>query len=281
MSSAPTKSRYEPDTYWEQLLSDSFDASGVAYAYLAVSFNEAMYRAERDVVRRALRQHAGSGPINAALDVGCGTGVWVDFWHQLSVSRVTGLDLTKASVSRLRKTRPADEFLQLDIGEPGMNLDQRFDAISAMSVLLHIVEPERFSAAVANLARHLAPGGVLFMIEPLVVNRWWGQEFGPTSNSRIRTVSDWADVLATHGLEIVDLRPITFLLANPIDARTPRELRLWSKYWSYILRFVGQRERVGSIAGRLLELLDRPLRRTLRPGPSAKLIVVRHRRRAG
>jgi hypothetical protein len=92
----------------------------------------------------------------------------------------------------------------------------------------------------------------------------------------VRTTAEWERELASHGLEIIELKPVTFLLANPIDARSPRTLDRWERYWSYVLRFVGRRERVGAVAGAALELLDRPLRRRLGPGPSAKLVVVRH-----
>jgi SAM-dependent methyltransferase len=271
---------YDPSSYWETLLSDEFNPSGVAYAYLAVSFNEALYRAERDVVSRALARHGPLEPIGSALDVGCGTGIWIDFWRSIGVPQITGVDLTDTSIRRLEQRNLSAHFLQADIADPGLDLGRQFDVISAMSVLLHIVEPERLATAVANLARHLAPRGRLLLIEPVIASGWWGGEFGPGANSRVRPVEAWAEELARHGLEIRSLRPVTFLLANPIDARSPRAWQVWLRYWNYILRFIGRRERVGLVAGRLLELIDRPLRRRLRPGPSAKLLVIAHRDQA-
>jgi SAM-dependent methyltransferase len=273
-----TPGRYEPSAYWETLLSKSFDTSGVAYAYLAVSFNESLYRAERDQVRRAFARWKPSEPIGCALDIGCGTGIWIEFWRRLGVTSITGVDLTETSIVRLRQRGIDAALIRADIGDPNVDLGGPFDVISAMSVLLHIVNPDRFAAAVANLARHLAPDGRMFLIEPVIVDGWWGGEFGPEANSRARTLEAWTSEIERHDLELLDIRPVTFLLANPIDANTERAFRYWLRYWNYVLRYVGRRERAGVVAGRILELLDRPLRRRLRPGPSAKLLVVGHKR---
>ena len=119
-----------------------------------------------------------------------------------------------------------------------------------MSVLLHIVDADRLSSAVANLARHLAPGGRLLLIEPVITQGWWGGEFGAQANSRVRTRDFWAAEFERHGLELLEVRPVTFLLANPIDARSSRMYQLWLRYWNFVLRFIGRRERVGAVAGR-------------------------------
>jgi SAM-dependent methyltransferase len=275
---ATAQLEYEPNSYWEKLLSDSFDSSGVAYAYLAVSFNDARYRAEQDVVRRALERHPSpAGSPSSALDIGCGTGIWIGFWHARGIPDITGVDLTEVAITRLERAGVPARLVRADIGEADLDLERRFDVISAMSVLLHIVDADRLFSAVDNLARHLAPGGRLVLIEPVITQGWWGGELGPKANSRVRTRDFWTAELDRHGLELLEIRPVTFLLANPIDARSSRIYQLWLRYWNYVLRFIGRRERVGAIAGRLLEWIDRPLRRSRLVGPSAKLMIVRHR----
>jgi SAM-dependent methyltransferase len=269
---------YEANSYWETLLSGSFDSSGVAYAYLAVSFNDARYRAEQDVVRRALERHPSpAGPPSSALDIGCGTGIWIGFWRARGIPDITGVDLTEVAIARLEKAGVPASLMRADIGEAGLDLGRQFDVISVMSVLLHIVDADRLSSAVDNLARHLAPGGRLVLIEPVITQGWWGGDLGPKANSRVRTRDFWATEFDRHGLELLEIRPVTFLLANPIDARRSRTYQLWLRYWNYVLRFIGRRERVGAVAGRVLEWLDRPLRRSRLSGPSAKMMIVRHR----
>jgi hypothetical protein len=115
------------------------------------------------------------------------------------------------------------------------------------------------------------------MIEPVITQHWWGGELGAEANSRVRTADFWRAEFERHGLELLEIRPVTFLLANPIDARSSRVYQVWLRYWNAVLRYIGRRERVGAVAGRLLEWLDRPLRRSRLSGPSAKMMIVRHR----
>jgi len=46
-----------------------------------------------------------------------------------------------------------------------------FDFISAMSVLLHIVDDSRWRRALRNLATVIAPDGHLVVFDPVIVSR--------------------------------------------------------------------------------------------------------------
>ena len=268
---------YVPGDYWEGVLGGDFSAAGVAYPHLAVSLNRAMYRALAAQATRALAAAGAPAAPGSVLDVGCGTGIWLGFWRRRGVRDLTGIDLTEASISRLAERFPGVRLRRLDVADPAVRELGRFDAISAMSVLLHITDDARFRQAVANLAAMLRPGGVLLLTEPVVVHRWWGPPFGPGSNSVARPLQLWRELLGEHGLEIADLRPATVLLANPIDTRTRTGYRALTRYWDLLSRGVGRRERLGALAGAALGALDAPLRRLLPGGPSAKVLAVRRR----
>jgi hypothetical protein len=65
------------------------------------------------------------------------------------------------------------------------------------------------------------------------------------------------------------------MLANPGDARHRLTYALWERYWWAANTLVGQDERRGRIAGRVLLPLDALLRRALPAGPTAKLLLFR------
>lgn len=269
---------YEPATYWEERLGRDFNAAGVGQAGVGVAFNRARYRAERRVARKLVAAGSrGSGRVSSVLDVGSGTGIWIDFWGKLGVSRVVGLDLTEVAVTRLAERFPQAQFVQANIAELDPEQLGEFDAISAMSVLLHITDDTAYQRALANLGRLLRPGGLLLLVEPLVVHRWWGPEHAPAWNSKPRRLDDLEAMLASAGLEIAEIRPVTWLLSNPIDARTSRRFHALQFYWEGIIRrFVGRREGVGRVVAPLLYGLDSILVRFSRSGPSMKCILVRH-----
>jgi SAM-dependent methyltransferase len=181
---------YVPSDYWERLLAGQHDESGVGYPSLAVSFNAAMYRALTGQVDWLLRRGGLlDPPPRRVLDVGSGTGAWVRFWLDHGVREVVGVDLTQAAVKRLAGRFPDTRFERADVSE-GLP-EGPFDAVSAMSVLLHVTDAARWRAALANLAGALAPDGFALLIEPLVVHRWWGPPFDASSNSVARPRAEW------------------------------------------------------------------------------------------
>jgi SAM-dependent methyltransferase len=265
---------YEPQAYWDELLGDEYSSRAVAYPGLARSFNDTMYRRLVASVDAAL-DRAGVGAPRRVLDVGSGTGVWVDFWRRRGAGEIVGLDLTQAAVDGLRRRYPDLRFERADVGDEALPDVGTFDAVSAMSVLLHITDGERFRRAVANLGAALSPGGVLVAIEPVVVHRWWGPPFDEASNSRARPLGEWTDALDAAGLRLEVLTPATCLLANPVDTRRQGTFRLLRRYWWAVMMGVGPRERVGAAAGRALYALDSLALRLARTGPSAKVMVAR------
>jgi SAM-dependent methyltransferase len=269
-------SEYVPPAYWTQVLQDGYDESAVGYPNLARSFNSARYDLELRNVALALAA-AGVPTPARVLDVGSGTGIWIDFWRGRGVRDITGVDLTETAVEHLRERHPEHTFLRADVGDAAAGLPGPVDVVSAMSVLLHITDEARFEQALGNLLAALGPDGVLLLVEPIVVHRWWGPPFGADANSKARPLATYERILAAGGFEVVDLRPVSCLLTNVIDTRRPGTFRLMSLYWEAICRIIGRRERLGSVAGSVLGAADRLATRIVPNGPSAKILVARRR----
>lgn len=266
---------YDPQDYWDRLHAAGHHESTVGNSALPVAINRAMYAALLDQARRLLADHGLTGPPGRVLDVGAGTGIWVDFWLQAGAKEVVGFDLAATSVAHLRERLPEATFLQADVGAPELPVEGPFDLISAMSVLLHVVDPERWRRALRNLAGVLRPGGHVVAIEPLVVHSYWGPPFDEHSNSRARPLQEWRDGVAQAGLELVDLRPATVLLSNVIDTRSRYAFAALWQGWGLLQQATARDERAGRAAGAVLGALDAPLRRALPHGPSAKLLLLR------
>jgi SAM-dependent methyltransferase len=267
-------STYVAPEYWEETLAEAYDESGVGYPNLARSFNRARYVAELRGVTEAL-EAVGVTRADRVLDVGSGTGIWIDFWQRRGAREVSGLDLTEKAVERLRARYPDASFAQADVAEPATTLPSDCDAVSVMSVLTHVTDDARFEQALRNIAAAVRPGGVLVMVEPAVVHRWWGPPFGPEAHSKSRPLDAYRQVLAQCGMDLVHIRPLTCLLANPVDTSRRSSFRLLNAYWTAIALVVGRRERVGRAAGALLGALDRVAVRAVSNGPSAKIVVAR------
>lgn len=132
-------------------------------------FYDAVYAATgKDYRREALEVVAmideTTSGARSLLDVGCGTG------SHLSVLReryaCAGIDKDPEMVALARARCP-----DLDI-EPGDMLDftreARYDAITCLfAAVSYARTAQRLAATIANMRRHLAPGGVL-IVEPFV-----------------------------------------------------------------------------------------------------------------
>jgi 2-polyprenyl-3-methyl-5-hydroxy-6-metoxy-1,4-benzoquinol methylase len=270
-----TNRHYEPRTYWEGVLGEQPTLSRVAYPDLPESFNRVLYRAMVAVVVGALRRTGTDLRGRSACDIGCGSGVWIELWHRLGATQVAGIDLAPAAVERLTERYPGDDLRWGDISAAEPPFPRRFDVVSAMNVLLHIKEDERFDRALRNLAAMVAADGVLLVMDPVITRGWFGPVVTEASNSKARPLAQWRAALVSNGLELVELVPVTVLLANPADTRSAFTYTLLDKYWTALQLALKGRERLGAAVGAALYRFDRPLRRLVRSGPSTKVLVAR------
>lgn len=104
------------------------------------------------------------------LDVGCGSGKYLQ--HLQREFECEGLDLSEGFVEIAKKRCPLLSIHQGDM--LNFDLGKQFDAISCLFLAIAYVKTtENLNKAIENMARHLAPGGVLF-VEPWVYpDKFW------------------------------------------------------------------------------------------------------------
>ena len=151
-------SPFDAAQYWESRLASDYTLQGVGYSSLGRSYNSWMYRVRRHVFGRVITSLDLDFPNVSVLDVGSGTGFYVDLWKRMGVKSLTGVDITQTAVDRLSERFPDYKFCQADIGV-GLPWVQTFDAITAFDVLFHIVSDDRFVAAIENCYQVLQAGG--------------------------------------------------------------------------------------------------------------------------
>lgn len=99
------------------------------------------------------------------LDVGSGTGHWIDFYLDVFRARyIVGLEIANPAVELLRmkyKDVQSVDIIEEDISNSEFNLGREFDIINAIGIMFHIVDDNRWKQAVKNLAGHLKNDGVI------------------------------------------------------------------------------------------------------------------------
>jgi len=258
----------EDTRYWERrhAADDSLDAVG--WTGLGRSFNRWMYAVRRAVFSRAVRATVHPGPGTRVLDIGSGTGFYLDAWRALGAGHVEGSDLAETAAERLRRSHPGLPIHQLDLGGDRNELpDGPFDAVSAMDMLFHIMDEDAYARAVANLAVLVRPGGHVVLSENLLRD---GRRFvGPVQISR--SEDEIVGLLRANGLEPVRRDPMFVLLNGPVDSDNPL-LKAW---WGGLTRVVSFRDQLGNVLGAVLYPVELLAVRLARRGPSSKLLVCR------
>jgi SAM-dependent methyltransferase len=134
---------------------------------------DAIYGSIRDYPREAaeldrLIQERRPGA-RTLLDVACGTGAHLE--HLAGRYDVAGLDLDAEMLAVARERLPQASFHQGDMAD--FDLGRSFDAVVCMfSSIGYVRTQERLRSALAAMARHLQPGGVL-VVEPWLSPDVW------------------------------------------------------------------------------------------------------------
>lgn len=264
--------------YWESRLKADYSLQGVGYKRLGKQYNKWMYRLRAHVFQRVARGLDVDWSSARVLDVGSGTGFYVDQWHRLGVPKVVGLDITEKAVGELRQRFTGDQFYQVDIGgkdvpspvsrltTPGGLAPGGFDAISAMDVLFHIVDDYQYQQAFRNIASLLKPGGWFI----------WSDNFLRHGTERVahqvsRSLAESEAAVRAAGLEIVDRRPMFVLMNYPAD--TQSKLMRWA--WKAMVAPATAAEGLGSVIGAVLYSLERTLTSVAKESPSTEMMLCR------
>lgn len=138
-------------------------------------YYNAIYAATgKDHVREARLAHSfiqahKRGPGNRLLEVACGTGLHAAVLGQFY--QVEGLDLDAGMLAVAQESLPGIPFHRADMAD--FDLGREFDALTCLfSSIGYVRTRARLDQALATMARHLAPGGVL-LVEPWFTPEGW------------------------------------------------------------------------------------------------------------
>jgi len=206
----PRETSYDPEAFWQGVLSAHPDLRGTGEPGLSMAYNQAMYRLREIVVTRELAKEGVKLQGAAVLDGGSGVGFWVNYYTRRG-AQVTGIELTEAGAELLARRFPQARIVRGDLAEtdPGGT----FDVVNCCDVLYHITDDARWEAALCRLCRAVAPGGVLLVSD--VVGGWHGPL---AAHCRPRERARYAAVLTSEGLTAPRATPTHWWLNRDLGA---------------------------------------------------------------
>jgi SAM-dependent methyltransferase len=267
----PTDSRlsnsFDAKQYWEARLGAAPSLRDVGYSSLGSRYNAWLYRLRKAVLRRqvtALKLDVSHANV---LDIGSGTGFYINLWNELGAASVSGSDLTNAAATHLRQCFPGNNIYELDIGGTlPAGVAGPFDIVSAFDVLFHIVDDVNFTRALRNVAELLRPNGI-FCFTDLFLHH--GTE--RSSHFVSRSLPEIQNAVIAAGLQIIDRRPIFMVMNQPLDTRRSL-LRLG---WRAAMLPARYSETVGALWGALLYPVDLFLTAVCAESPTTEIMFCR------
>jgi len=136
--------------------------------YYDLIYYEKDYHAEVNQLLDLIREH---GPTNGdrLLDIACGTGHHIQYLKDHFT--VEGLDINPVLLEIAHQRNPGVAFHEGDMIQ--FNLGRQFDLITCLfSSIGYVKTQDNLKKAVASMANHLEPGGLL-LIEPWFTPEEW------------------------------------------------------------------------------------------------------------
>lgn len=172
---------YIPVQYWHARLGHfGFDLRGVGRIDLTPDENAAVYAEAWTVLKQAMGDVAGK----RVLDVGCGTGYFAERLHAEGIGDYVGVDITDVLHPGLQRRLPQAYLLKLDITKDPLP-PTKFDVALMIDVTQHIIDDAGFKHALAEIAGHVVPGGLL------LVSSWLDPTARNSLYERSRGIEDY------------------------------------------------------------------------------------------
>lgn len=201
MSKAP----FNIKKYWNDRLSSNLNLKGTGHRAFSLKYNQYLYHAQVNCLSKLLEKRNIDLHNKSVLDVGSGTGYFIDFYLKHDPRKVCGIDISEISVNYLKTKFPNGNFLVEDISNTTVDYLGKFDFIAAISVLYHVVEDTSFQQALKNLCSLCEPEGYL-----LISDAFKGSQHLSARHAHLRTLDEYSPFL--NDFEIVEIAPIYYYL---------------------------------------------------------------------
>jgi hypothetical protein len=268
---------FHPREYWSERVTGDGSLANVGHPALG-HYNLYAYPLRLEALSRAV---AGLSPVGCRVfDGGFGEGVYLRYWMHRGASKISGADFSPGAVRAARARHPDFDLRQGDLSSPeDLSGFGRFDVVTAIDVLYHIMDDHAWVAAITNLLSLVDEEGIFVASDKFPVQDTWQ----PMPHVRRRSLAMWQSVLASSGFEVIRREPVFVLMDDPITVGShPMLGRLAKIQWktlTKLVRMAGSKpalhRRVAGMVARMQLPVERVLLHLLKETPNLELIVAR------
>lgn len=258
------KENLEPRNYWQERHSRT-DLSTVGFIGFGIPFNFWMYKIRAVVFNSIIRQQKLDFSKEKVLDVGSGSGFYLQQFKALKAADLSGSDFSDKAVRKLRTTFKGTKIINLDItGSVPKKGQKKYSLINAFDILYHIVDDKKYSRAIENISAMLKKNGLFIFTENFLQNKNQRDLF-QVNRSR-RTI---LKLLRKNHFQVLTVKPIFYLMNTPVDSES-KFLKIW---WFIFSNSITRLNFLGHLFGAVLYPAELLLVKLAKNYPSTKIIV--------
>lgn len=275
--SVTTGSAYRPRDYWGQRISGDGSLANVGQTALG-PYNRYAYPFRLHALDRLTDGIQVAG--KRVFDGGFGEGVYLDYWNRRGVSAVAGIDFSDRAVAAGLRNHPEYDLKAGDLSKADdFTPFRRYDIVTAIDVLYHVVDDAAWSAAVGNMLSLVAPEGYFIFSDKFPSDG----TMQPMPHVRRRCRAMWDERLAASGFEVVRRVPVFVLMDDPITCGSHpilgRMARLQWRLFAKMIRVSAPHPRLQRAVALGVALVQAPpehlLVRLLTESPNLELALCR------
>jgi len=254
---------FDPKKYWDERLSQHYDLIGVGDISLTMNYNRWSYKVTKHRLQSLFKKYVPEKP-GSVLDIGSGTGFVIDIWQGFN-KKINGIDISATAIKNLAVKYPAHSFYEVDAGSQELPFaDSSLQAVSASSVLYHVVEDEALDKLLQSVHRVLEPGGCFIFSDNFI----HGINLNIT-HQKCRTLEGYELALKKNGFEITGRAANYVLFNDPVDAKG----KFYPRIWSLITRFSKKWKWFDAIVWPLLYPVEIVLTSVVKESPAQEIMI--------
>ncbi len=258
------KETKEPQNYWQKRHSQT-DISTVGFIGFGIPYNFWMYKVRLVVFNSIVKEQKINLQKTKILDVGSGSGFYLQRWSALKANNITGSDFSERAIKKLRTTFKGMKIIYLDITSSAIQAKQgKYSLVSAFDILYHIVDDGKYSNAIKNISFLLKTNGVFIFSENFLKGNSKRDEFQVSRSRRFIL-----NCLKKNNLRVLTVNPVFYLMNTPVDSKNKFLKIFWFILSNSIIRF----NFLGYLFGAILYPIELLLIKTTKINPSTKIIV--------
>lgn len=255
---------FNPQDYWEKRLEKSFNLHGVGDIGLGINYNNCLYEIRKYAFHQLMKRINLNFSGIKVMDIGSGTGFYIERWKELNVASIHGTDITTIVVKNLSEQFPDATFSRLDIGEKIENQSPQYDFISAFDVLFHIVDDNRFEQAIKNIHGLINDKGYFVISDNFIHG-----ETKRLEHQVSRSYEYMNSTIESAGFKHIKTIPMFVLMNDPVDTKN----RFIKKLFWLITKNISKSEAKGKFIGRCLMPIEKMLISIMSESPSTEIKV--------